>query len=275
MHCAMNGNSVKLWKSEVIEGLELKRAELKNFTFSRHMDDRYVVCLVERGVELFGCNGIRYAATVGDIVLYHPEDVHDGGSIDQRPWEYRCFYVSEPLVRIISAGDTDNGHLPLFPVKVVRDPELAGRFSAFHRQMETHEEALSDQTIFWELFTRLVERHSRREGKGEESHRFHDQRAIFRSRDFLEVHFDECITLEQLATLAELSPFHFLREFKRLFGMPPHEYQKQLRVRRAKELLAKGVPIAVVAADTGFSDQSHLNRVFKSFTGITPGQFQS
>jgi len=57
--------------------------------------------------------------------------------------------------------------------------------------------------------------------------------------------------------------------------MPPHQYQKQVQVRRAKELLARGVPIAAVAVDTGFCDQSHLNRVFKNFTGLTPGQFQA
>jgi len=97
---------------------------------------------------------------------------------------------------------------------------------------------------------------------------------LLRSRDFLESHFDAPVTLEQLSAQAGLSSFHFLREFKRFFGMPPHQYQRQVQVRRAKELLARGVSIAAVAADTGFCDQSHLNRVFKSFTGLTPGQFK-
>ncbi|MEW6364945.1 MAG: AraC family transcriptional regulator [Acidobacteriota bacterium] len=270
----LSGNTVKLWKSEVVEGLELKRAFLKNFTFSRHMDDRYVICLVQRGVELFRCGGISYAATPGDIILYHPEDVHDGGSIDQKPWAYRCFYVTEAQVRSTSAGDSELGPLPFFPEKVIRDPSLAGRLSALHRLMETHEDTLPVQTAFVELFSRLVSCHSRQAGSGKIHRRFHARASLLRSRDFLEGHFAESTALGRLAALAGLSPFHFLREFKRYFGMPPHEYQKQLRVRRAKDLLAQGLPPADVAAEAGFSDQSHLSRVFRGFTGITPGRFR-
>jgi AraC-like DNA-binding protein len=102
----------------------------------------------------------------------------------------------------------------------------------------------------------------------------HDRRSLRRCRDLLESRFAETVTLKELSALAGLSSFHFLREFKRVFGLPPHGYQQQVRVRRAKQLLVRGFPISMVAADTGFSDQSHLNRVFKSFTGITTGQFQ-
>ena len=114
---AMNENQVKFWKSRAIDGLELKRATLRNFNFSRHMDERYVVCLVQDGVELFGCRGTSYAAGPGDIVLYHPEDVHDGSSPDQKPWSYRCFYVGEALARSISAPEAASGPDALFSRK--------------------------------------------------------------------------------------------------------------------------------------------------------------
>jgi len=266
-----NENQVKLWKSRAIAGLELKRATLRNFAFGRHMDERYVVCLVQEGVELFGCGGRRYAAGPGDIILYQPEDVHDGSSPDQKPWSYRCFYVAEALARRTAARAAGAAPAPLFPEKVIRAPGLAASLSGLHRRMEAGEDALRDQALFLEMFSRLVQRHSRRSemasapiGRG----------VLLRSRDFLEAHSDSRVTLDQLAGLAGLSPCHFLREFKRLFGMPPHQYQRQVQVRRAKELLERGIPIASVAAEAGFFDQSHLNRVFKSFTGLTPGQFR-
>ncbi len=271
----MNEDQVKFWKSKSVPGLELKRATLRNFSFSRHMDERYVVCLVQDGVEIFGCRGTRYAAAPGDIILYHPEDVHDGSSPDQKPWSYRCFYAAEALVRKITAPGAHTGPAPSFPDKVIRDPAMAAQWSALHRLMEAGENALRDQAFFLELFSGLLGRYGRRREVAAAPFAAHDPGHLLRSRDFLEAHFDASVTLEQLSALAGLSPFYFLREFKRFTGMPPHQYQKQVQVRRAKELLARGVPIAAVAVDTGFFDQSHLSRVFKSFTGLTPGQFQA
>ena len=59
----------------------------------------------------------------------------------------------------------------------------------------------------------------------------------------------------------------------RRVGLPPHAYQIQLRVARARELVAAGVPLAEVATMTGFADQSHLTRLFKRVVGIPPGQY--
>jgi AraC-like DNA-binding protein len=61
--------------------------------------------------------------------------------------------------------------------------------------------------------------------------------------------------------------------FHREVGMPPHAYQIQLRVARARRLVAAGVPLAEVASMTGFADQSHLTRLFKRVVGVPPGQY--
>jgi AraC-like DNA-binding protein len=82
------------------------------------------------------------------------------------------------------------------------------------------------------------------------------------------------VSLQELASHAGLSPFHFLREFRKRYGSPPHTYQLQQRVNVAKRLLANGKPIADVATEVGFADQSHFTRKFKSFVGATPRQYQ-
>jgi hypothetical protein len=70
-----------------------------------------------------------------------------------------------------------------------------------------------------------------------------------------------------------LVPFRMVRTFTRQIGLPPHAYLNQVRVNRAKQLLANGEPIALVAYETGFADQSHLTRHFKRLFGLTPGQY--
>ncbi len=94
-----------------------------------------------------------------------------------------------------------------------------------------------------------------------------------RVRDYLHDHLAEQVTLDDIARLARLSPFYLLRVFGAATGMPPHTYQTQLRIRRAKELLRAGLPIAETAYLVGFADQSHLTRHFKRSVGVPPGQF--
>ena len=83
------------------------------------------------------------------------------------------------------------------------------------------------------------------------------------------------VSLEELAYLEGLSAFQLLRRFVRELGITPHGYQTQLRIRLARRLLAGGQAPAEVAYAAGFSDQSHLNRVFLRQVGITPGRYRA
>lgn len=94
--------------------------------------------------------------------------------------------------------------------------------------------------------------------------------ALMRSR------LAESISLEEMARVAALSPFHFARQFKAATGHPPHDYHIRLRVDRAQELLrtrGREWTLAAIASECGFVDQSHFSRHFKRVVGITPGEY--
>jgi AraC family transcriptional regulator len=95
--------------------------------------------------------------------------------------------------------------------------------------------------------------------------------------EYIEDHLDAGPSLEQLAAVARLSPYHFARQFKAATGLPPHQYVIARRVERAKELLQAGtdLPLAEVAAQAGFSDQSQFSHHFKRLVGVTPGRFRT
>ena len=97
--------------------------------------------------------------------------------------------------------------------------------------------------------------------------------AIKLTQEYLKANYSENISLEQLSNLVNLKPLRLLRVFRKTLGLPPHAYLIQLRVTQAKKLLAMGISIANAAAETGFSDQSHLHRHFKRVVGVTPGQY--
>ena len=93
--------------------------------------------------------------------------------------------------------------------------------------------------------------------------------------DYIETHLTEDIALAELAGVAKLSPAHFCRAFKRSFGVPPHRYQLQRRIERAKSLLAdENRSVLEVALACGFNFPSNFSQIFRKGTGITPRAFR-
>ena len=97
-----------------------------------------------------------------------------------------------------------------------------------------------------------------------------------RVRDYIEAHLGDRLSLTDLAGVACLSPFHFSRSFKLALGVGPQRYIMQRRLERAKTLMRRtNQPLARIALEAGFSDQSHLSSVFRRQTGVSPGRFRA
>jgi AraC-like DNA-binding protein len=100
-----------------------------------------------------------------------------------------------------------------------------------------------------------------------------DDPALQRARDYLGDRLPQNVTLDELAAAASTDKFRLVRLFRAATGMPPHRYQLAQRIRLARRLLERGMPIAEVAATTGFADQSHLHRHFRRGLDLTPREY--
>ncbi|WP_306208197.1 helix-turn-helix domain-containing protein [Actinoplanes sp. RD1] len=81
------------------------------------------------------------------------------------------------------------------------------------------------------------------------------------------------LTIAELAGVALLSPYHFVRVFRREVGRTPHRHLTLLRVREAQRLLEQGLPVTAVAAHCGFSGTPHFSAVFLRHTGLRPSRW--
>lgn len=94
--------------------------------------------------------------------------------------------------------------------------------------------------------------------------------------DQIRYHLDEDLSLQDLADTLNLSRFHFARRFRQTTGVSAHAYVVRQRIERAEILLRRTrTPLRDVAAQCGFSDQSHMTRIFKQRLGLTPGKYRS
>ena len=94
-------------------------------------------------------------------------------------------------------------------------------------------------------------------------------------KDFIALNYADDLRLEDLASQASMSSFHFAREFKKSTGTTPHQYLIKYRVEQAKSLLsATELSLTEIGLRSGFSHQSHFTRLFHRVTGTTPQSYR-
>lgn len=264
---------VKFWRAQELGQLELLHATYITHAFARHIHTGFAIGIIEQGAEKFYYRGAEHVAPAGHVVVINPGEVHTGQAAGKNGWTYRMLYPEIALVQRAMAEVTGRPtDIPDFPQPVIRDDDIVERIRRLHLTLENPATTpLERESQFVSTLVRLISGHAEPALKLPPAGR--ERQAVRRVRDYLEAHYAENVLLDQLAALANLSPFHFLRAFRAETGLPPHAYLNQVRVERAKVLLAQGWPVVQVAVETGFTDQSHLTKRFKGIVGVSPGQY--
>lgn len=242
--------------------------------FSRHFHRRYGIGVMEMGGMHFHFLGRDFTAVPGSVHLTTPGEMHDGHAAMDAGWAYRMLYLDPQVVE--DAASQAAGRpmaTPDFATGVIHDPELAARVRACHLLLDNaRAPRLAQQTALVEMLAQWISRHADR--RTSPPHTGEEPRGVTLARNYMDAHYAEDISLDALARLANLSPFHFVRVFRRTVGAPPHTYLLNARLRAARGLLATDMRLADIAQETGFTDQAHLTNAFKRFTGITPGRYR-
>jgi AraC-like DNA-binding protein len=269
---ATTRETVKFWQAHDLEQLELLRATYVTHSFARHAHDGFAIGVIEAGAEQFYYRGVTHIAPTGAVIVINPGETHTGQAAARSGWVYRMLYPDTTLLRRVASGVAGYSHgIPHFPAPVIHDGQLSAALRRLHLTLETSSSALERQSRLLATLALLVARYAD-SSRVEQVVRC-EQTGVRQARQYLDAYYNENVSLNDLARLAGLSPFHLSRVFAREVGLPPHTYLTGVRVDHAKRLLLAGHPAAVAARETGFVDQSHLTRHFKRIVGVTPGQY--
>lgn len=263
---------IEIWHCSEFPHVELRRGFGVARPVPRHWHDEYQLCLVQSGSGELTYRGERHATPSSTLFVVHPGEVHSNRAHDSRGCSYRDLFIHPELVRRTSTElrGKDSG-LPFFSTVVISEREVIARYLELHFSFEHSSSKLEREARLLNLLASLIERFAE-EGRVAPASSA-ERRAVTRACDYLIEHHAENVSLETLAGMASLSPFHFNRLFSAQFGVPPHQFQTLLRIARVKALLREGWSIPQAAMQAGFFDQSHLNRHFKRVVGVTPGQY--
>ncbi|GHJ40558.1 hypothetical protein Sm713_61670 [Streptomyces sp. TS71-3] len=268
---AGTGERARHWQYEDLPGVDLLRARYIHKTFVRHTHETFVIAAITEGLEVFHHGGAEQFAGPGALALVNPDTPHTGRAGVPEGWRYGAVYPAPELVAAIAADTTAIRGTPGFASPVLDDPYAA---HLVHQVLRAADEgnALAADTLLRLTVTRLLRRnggalpHRPVSGAG--------AGVAARARAVLEERMTDPPTLEALATGLGTSPFALLRAFRARYGMPPHTWLTDARVRRARRLLDGGTVPAEAAVAVGFTDQSHLTRHFSRAVGVPPGAYQ-
>ena len=262
----MNNNPeyAHLWRPDDLEGLDLFDALICERKFPKHIHDNYTICVTEEGVGEVYCQGEILRADPQNIILINPEAVHAGWALKGHTWKYRVMYVDKKLMqRVVDEGT-------LFNKEVLKHPQLVNSFHiTFDYFLRDNPREVREGEIL-RFLEGLVEAATYKPDKAQSKERL----TIKAVKDYLREHYGENVSISELASMVGLSANYLIRTFRRTVGLPPHAYQMQVRIQEAKRALLGCKPIAQVALEAGFFDQSHLNRCFKRILGVTPKQYR-
>jgi AraC-like DNA-binding protein/quercetin dioxygenase-like cupin family protein len=258
-----------LYRPGPVAGVTQLQARFVGHVFERHSHDTYAIGVTTGGVQRFTCRGARHDGVPGDLILFNPDEPHDGRAGVDEGFRYAMVYV--PPAAFGNMIDEPDGRTrtPCFRWPRVHDPSLGRRLLVALSAMAQGGETLRAQELLAAVLRRAVSRHG-----GAVPTAAGADAGVCRLtmvREFIDAHHSDDLRIEALARIASLSRAHLTRAFTRAFGVAPHGYLNAVRLRHAQQALLRGQSIAEAAAACGFVDQSHFTRRFKGAFGVPPG----
>lgn len=257
--------SIRFWHPAPEEATELVCAYLEASEGPAHVHEEWQFGVLETPSKLSLGAFRRYSAHADDVTIVTPYDVHsESGVIGAAP-KWRMLYVAPSVL-----GQLYGDKAPRFRRPVVTDPAAAAELRELLRHSDDGSITSSEfmrRVAHW--LEQFLLRHA------EVGAAPGQMPAVERAREYLQNRPTQSVTLMEVGAVAGVTVSHLVRSFSRAVGLPPKSYHAQVRLARARRLLAEGKSATWVAYECGFADQSHLSRRFKECHGVTPGAFQA
>jgi AraC-like DNA-binding protein len=188
---------------------------------------------------------------------------------DSDHWEYMFIILrGERLSPIIQGLIAKLGHLADFPID---SPTIRALKMIFEQaKLRQITDGYLNSLYAYQFITEL-QRSTTFENSSSEI-----PESILKAVHFIGLHYEQLINLDEIAEIAGLSKYHFLRQFNRFMGLTPLEYLNKLRIEKAAVLLrTTEQTLDEVALNVGFANGNYLSKVFRHWVGMSPGKYRN
>lgn len=247
-------------------GITVLSANMTEFKYKKHAHEEYAIGVTLRGIQHYTLDGGLQLSYPNGVMIFNPEQAHDGMAHDHSGLEYVMLYV-EPQLFLEAAHQKD---VVQFSQPIVYDRMLKQQIlSLSYHVLNEKDEALCNE-LFLSLTDRLFQVDSIAIADAKQDNRF-----ISIAKDMLRANLDQVLMLDDICRELECSKFQFIRMFKARTGISPYQYFLNCKVERAKQIIEASRDIYLAVAACGFVDLTHLNRHFKSVYGLTAYEYMT
>ncbi|HEY1406535.1 MAG TPA: AraC family transcriptional regulator [Spirochaetota bacterium] len=256
--------------SDEVNGVSLVEGKGVSHRFPRHTHDSLCITLITDGRWTITRGDGSIGVDAGSSFIINSHEAHEAISPDESSYLSVCVKSASCAAFYAELGLPDAK--PLYTRKTITDAELASLITNFAFLLQNLSPLIEKESAFGSLLGYIVSRYAEEVSVPEITPPAAAKGSL-RAKEYIDAHLDEDISLQELTDAALVSPYYLTRSFTRIYGVPPHRYLLQTRIKRAQRELLAGKKIVDVALECGFFDQAHFSKLFLREVGITPGEF--
>ncbi|KUI98785.1 helix-turn-helix transcriptional regulator [Vibrio sp. MEBiC08052] len=268
------GNHFKFENSTALQGVKILTASMNDFSYDKHAHEEYSLGVTLQGRQDFFCCRRFHQSLPGGVMLFNPDDVHDGHSGGATDLSYVMTYIHPQTFRalFLALGVKPN-HIVRVEGVLFDDLVLKQQILAFTRIVNSgYHSKIEQELALFRLAHTLVKKSG---SLCEAIPQRRQDMLLNRAKAFIHSQYQDDLMIDDIAAIANMSKYHFIRLFRSQFGITPHQYVLNCRINGAQKALESGLPASTVAQMFRFADVSHMNRRFKKLYGMTPKQYQT
>ena len=265
----------EFWQDGRMPYVETRRSCFSRTCYKSHSHPTFSIGAIDEGNSVFQSSfGTEQKISAGTLVIVPAHIEHSCNPLPDQAWSYQMLHLDISWLNQWYAEFQKEGfdlNLPQHRPLIIKDENLYQAFSDMNETLFDSQKLIleKEQSLIYCL-TQLLLPHFILEDI---------QKTQYLYESFLDlIHIikssERFISLEELDQKVGLIRYSIIRLFKANVGLTPHAFQINLKINQARAQLKQGIPLAELAVNLGFSDQSHFHKAFKAHTGITPRQFQ-
>jgi AraC-like DNA-binding protein len=257
------------YRVEALGNLELLHFPYVTDGYHKHLHEDYSVCFLKHGNVRTSYRGGTHFSSRYSLTVMNPAELHAGRIDKGETASYFSLYPTAETMRQVMQDCFGTDTLAYFGNPIILDRRLSLKLEHFIASLKNS--SLELETQYLSFLAELIRYYA--DSKFLFPTVNNESEAVKKVKEYLHANVGRDVRLEELAGLVSLSRSYLIRSFKKATGLPPHAYFLQLKLSEAKRCLMRGETISQVALLTGFADQSHFSRAFKTAFNLTPAQY--
>ncbi|MCL1989190.1 MAG: AraC family transcriptional regulator [Firmicutes bacterium] len=256
--------------------------EFNNSHIDCHYHDEWEFFLVETGSAYYGLNGFMQVVSAGDVIFIPAGNLHLFNAVDSQPWQFKAVVFSQDIIMPLHKDLVETKYIrPLidgeFTLPIaINAADILAKFSKLHN-LVTNKPPIYEiriKAVIWDLLAHWLENAHKTSQKfsGDKVDSFAQIKSTL---EYIHVHYNQKICVDELAKIAHMSAGYFARMFKYYTTKSPMDYVIKIRLSKAAALLENSDDkLLKIALDTGFNNLSYFIRIFARNFGCSPSEYR-